>query len=478
MPSDLDRAAVQGLVVSSFAHLECAAYRLLRVEEPVRARRWLASVAEAVTCGKRRQEGWSLNLALSWPGLQALGFSASDLDPLPTTFTEGMASARRSRILGDTDRSHSDHWAWGKPAAPVHALLLMYGRGETELAREKTRWKPEADSGITEVLTLDAGRQPDAREHFGFMDGVGQPVVAGSGRLRRQLDRTGHATELPAGEFVLGYHNAYGFPSPGPTISASLDPEGVLPPSAGAPGRRDLGRNGSFLVFRQLAQDVAGFWQFVTTAAASLWPGDPEGPTRLASKLVGRWPSGAPLVLHPNEDAYRLRPRKELENDFAYADRDPHGLACPLGSHIRRANPRDSLGPTSVVRRASANRHRLLRRGRSYGHRLKDPMRDDGEDRGLHFICLVADIERQYEFVQQNWINNPSFAGLCRETDPLVGDQSHSGHTFSVQADPLRLRVPGLRTFVTVRGGGYFLLPGIAALRFLFPSGTAGEATQ
>ncbi len=468
MPTDLQRADMQGLLVSAFAHLQCAAYRLLRIDEPVSARRWLGDATEAVTTGERKQEGWSLNIALTREGLEALQLPQETLRTFPPAFLDGMASPRRTRILGDGGANQPEGWRWGGPASPVHLLLLIYGKDEEELAREKARWLPPAGSGLAEVVTLEAGRQPDAREHFGFMDGVGQPVVAGSGRLGRQRRRTGHATELPSGEFVLGYRNVYGVPSPGPTLAAAADPRAALPDSETSPGRRDLGLNGSYLVFRQLSQDVPAFWKFVGQAGAALWPGDPDGPTRVAAKFVGRWPSGAPLVLHPDADPFAGTTPPQAENDFAYAERDPHGTACPFGAHIRRANPRDALGPDPKTARDSANRHRLLRRGRSYGHRLKNRLEDDGVDRGLHFICLNADLERQFEFVQQTWVNNPVFAGLYHETDPLIGDQRQCSGAFTIQADPLRLRVPGLPQFVQVRGGGYFFLPGIRALRFLF----------
>lgn len=475
MRSDVDVAGVQGLLVSAFAHLHCAAFRLFRIDDAARACRWLAHVAAAVTSGERKQEGWSLNLALTGGGLEALGLSRDTLRTFPPEFMEGMTSSRRSRILGDVGPNQPLHWLWGGQAAPVHVLLLIYGEGENEIAREKQRWQTPIHAGITEVLTLDAGRQPDSREHFGFMDGIGQPVVAGSGRLQRQLERTGHATELPAGEFVLGYRNTYSEPSLSPTVDAALDPRSTLPPSALESDRRDLGLNGSYLVFRQLSQDVPAFWKFVSESGAALWPGDPNGPTRVAAKMVGRWPSGAPLALYPDADPYAPTPPEQIENDFGYAEGDAHGLACPLGAHIRRANPRDALGADPKAARDSANRHRLLRRGRSYGQRLKNMLQDDGEERGLHFICLNADLERQFEFVQQTWINNPVFAGLEQETDPLVGDQSQCRGGFTIQADPLRLRVSGLRPFMTVRGGAYFFLPSIPALRFLFPP-DAGQA--
>lgn len=477
VPTAIDLAAVQGLLVSAFAHLHCAAFRLFRIDHAARASRWLSHVAAAVTPGEGRQEGWSLNLALTAQGLAALGLSSDTLRTFPPAFIEGMSSFRRSRILGDVGLSQPRHWRWGGQETPVHVLLLIYGEAEDEIEREKQRWRAPTDAGVTEILTLDAGRQPDGREHFGFMDGIGQPVVAGSGRLQRQLNRTGHATELPVGEFVLGYRNVYGEPSLGPTVDAALDPHSALPRSDIVPGRRDLGLNGTYLVFRQLSQDVPAFWKFVSEAGAALWPNDPNGPTRVAAKMVGRWPSGAPLTLYPDADPH-AEPPEPIENDFGYAEGDAHGLACPLGAHIRRANPRDARGPDPKAARESANRHRLLRRGRSYGRRLKNLLQEDGEERGLHFICLNADLERQFEFVQQTWINNPVFAGLEQETDPLVGDQSQCRGAFTIQADPLRHRISGLRPFMNVRGGAYFFLPSLPALRFLFPVNESLDASS
>jgi deferrochelatase/peroxidase EfeB len=177
--------------------------------------------------------------------------------------------------------------------------------------------------------------------------------------------------------------------------------------------------------------------------------------------------SGAPLVKYPSSDPHAGTPTLSKENDFEYDATDAHGFACPVGSHIRRANPRDALGPDPETALKSANRHRLLRRGRSYGQRLTDPFVEDGGERGLHFICLNGDLERQFEFVQQTWVNNTTFAGLHCESDPLVGNQDESSRRFTVQADPLRSRVHNLRSFMTVRGGAYFFLPGLKALRYL-----------
>jgi Dyp-type peroxidase family len=473
---ELERSDLQGLVMSAYAHLPCAAYMLLRVSEPRGARTWLRALAAEITTGDGKDEHSSLNVAMTFDGLQALGLDQRALTTFPIAFQEGMASEKRSRVLGDTRDSAPSAWRWGNASTPVHILLMVFARDETVLSMllDKQKRGVRASNAVTEVMTLSAGRQPDTHEHFGFGDGIGQPVIAGSGRKERQLRRTGHATEVQPGEFILGYTNEYGVPAETPLVDATRDPQRMLRdvdlPSdllfarqGSSSGWRDLGRNGSYLVFRQLSQDVPAFWNYVDAATRREdGTSDPAARERLAAKMVGRWPSGAPLVKSPDRDDPTLR----TENNFGYAETDKHGFACPIGAHIRRCNPRDSIGDDPQKARAAANRHRLLRRGRAYGDRIVNKLVDDGQERGLHFICLNADIERQFEFVQQTWINNPVFGGLNDEVDPLMGDQDARGiHT--IPEDPLRSRLHGLPRFVHVKGGAYFFLPGMTALRYL-----------
>jgi len=194
---------------------------------------------------------------------------------------------------------------------------------------------------------------------------------------------------------------------------------------------------------------------------------DPEERVRLAARIVGRWPDGEPLVLAPDGPTDAQRPSDE----FRYHDLDPDGLRCPLGAHIRRAHPRDMLDPDPGSERSIAidKRHRLLRRGRGYGvpisaaSALDGGGGDDGE-RGLHFICMCANIARQFEFVQHTWLNSPKFHGLYDDADPLVGP---AGRSLTLQATPVSRRVKDLPSFVGVRGGAYFFLPGVRALRYL-----------
>jgi Dyp-type peroxidase family len=470
--AELERKDIQGIVVSAYKHLPCAAFLLLRVKDAAQARNWLALRASEVMAAEKKHSALSINLAFTFTGLKNLGLNQDTLDAFSFPFQEGMAAESRARLLGDIDENDPSGWDWGAPHNPVDVLLLLYGKDEATLNAEVQRQQNLfATGGLEIVKNLQAGRQPNSHEHFGFNDGIGQPVMEGTGNKQRQLERTHHATELPVGEFLLGYPNVYKVIAPSPAVKAESDSQHLLPviPADAAglnaeAGMHDLGRNGSYLVFRQLVQRVAQFWQFLDKATcAPNGVSNPEARDRLGAKFVGRYKSGAPLALCPERD----NPELQNENNFAYYDKDPHGIACPIGSHIRRSNPRDFLGPDPATALNSANRHRILRRGRSYGHHLENVLVDDGADRGLHFICLNSDIERQFEFVQQTWLNNPVFAGLDGEVDPLVGNLQKGDSIFTVQAEPLRQRVHNLSRFVVMKGGAYFFLPGLQALKYL-----------
>jgi deferrochelatase/peroxidase EfeB len=183
--------------------------------------------------------------------------------------------------------------------------------------------------------------------------------------------------------------------------------------------------------------------------------------------MVGRWASGAPIVLYPDGD-----PGEVGSNDFGYQNDDQSGLrSCPVGAHVRRANPRDSSESSPAEGLKTTLNHRILRRGRPYGLPYVDPPTRPGEEaaaeRGLVFLCLNADIERQFEFVQHTWINNPYFGGHRGEVDPVVGARPAEGGAFTMPDEPVRRKVSGLPEFVTTRGGAYFFLPGVTALAFL-----------
>ncbi len=474
-PEDLKD--IQGFVMSGYAHLSCVSYSLLRVEDKVAARRWVANLTNEVTTSEGKQEISCLNVALTHHGLGELGLAGDALDTFSRPFIEGMATPHRSRILGDADENEPANWDWGSNDASkvVDVLLLLFAKDEQtleDLIRDQSsKFK---QNGLTELLALGAGRQPDSHEHFGFADGMGQPAIEGTFQTRDAAARN----VIKAGEILLSYINDYDKPANSPMVSLASDKNGLLPrviegTTDDASSKRDLGRNGSYLVFRQLRQHPAKLYHYLDEATRR--PDgqlDPAASAWLAAKMVGRWPEGAPLVLSPDGD----NPALGTADDFGFRDNDARGFKCPIGSHIRRSNPRDSIGPDGPTALKTANRHRILRRGRSYGHRPADRRVEDGVDRGLHFLCLNSDIERQFEFVQQTWVNNPVFGGLDGEVDPLIGnikkadpkeDPRESDAIFTVPADPLRTRVHKLERFVTVKGGAYFFLPSMSALRYL-----------
>jgi Dyp-type peroxidase family len=459
----LELEDVQGLLLRGYGSLRAARYLLLRMGDAAAARGWLRALADRVTTAQRSPDGTAVNVALTAPGLAALGLPAAVLAGFALEFTEGMTSPHRSRILGDVDESAPERWAWGSPGGdPVHVLLLLFARDQAGLGHLDGERRREAEAaGLRVVASLDTVDLGD-HEHFGFHDGISQPVMVGSGQRESALNT------IQPGEFLLGYVNEHGQLTERPVLAPGDDPDRVLPRDGAH--RPDLGRNGTYLVMRQLRQDVRGFWRWADEASrAPDGSADPDAMTRLAAKMVGRWPGGAPLVLAPEHDDQSLA----AANDFAYQAPDPDGLRCPVGAHVRRANPRDSLDPKPGTQQSIAvgKRHRLIRRGREYGAApapgtLLDAA-DDGVDRGLHFICLCGNIARQFEFVQATWVISPKFDGLHEDDDPLLGARGPGAGTFRVQGTPVRRRHRDLPRFITVRGGGYFFLPGLRALRYL-----------
>ena len=466
MSETLERDDIQGLVARGYGNLSAASFLLLEILDPAPARAWLGRLAERITPGSARPDDRAVNVAFSATGLGKLGLAPTTLALFSQEFAGGMTTAHRRRVLGDVDASDPDRWSWGGPRTqPTELLLLLYARDEATLAGlEDELVAGLASGGLALVERL--GTAPlDDREHFGFRDGISQPTLEGMPRpdLPTNIIKTG--------EFVLGYQNEYGLYTDRPLLDASADPGNLLPPVPGNSSERDLGRNGSYLVFRQLSQDARGFWRFLDEATRTAnGTSDPLASARLAAKMVGRWPNGAPLAISPDRDD----PRFANANDFGYGQADPAGLNCPIGAHVRRAHPRDSLDPDPGTDRSYEldKRHRLLRRGRKYGPPVHpDEQPADGaaanEARGLHFICLCANLARQFEFVQHTWINNQKFDGLYDEVDPLIGRRDSGGASFSVPRRPFRQRITGLPSFVTVRGGAYFFLPGLRAIRYL-----------
>jgi Dyp-type peroxidase family len=450
--ADLNTSDIQGFVLSSYTtKMTCANYVLLKVNDPVKGRKWLNLISGEITTGEQRKDDYCLNIAFTANGLRNIGFTKEELSTFPVAFQEGMATPARQQILGDDGGNAPSYWSWGNTDNPVDILLLVFAKDDTELklCLAAINQGITSTGGITIVKNLAAGRQPNNHEHFGFLDGVGQPVIEGTGQEVRQKERTNHATKVKAGEFVLGYENEMKKVDPLPAMN----------------DMENFGRNGTYLVFRQLEQHVHTFWNYLKNTTAANGHSDPKDQEKLAAKIIGRWKSGAPVTKYPDADPAGPSGVNE-ENDFKYASSDLSGFGCPMGAHIRRTNPRDSLFDDPEASALTVNRHRIIRRGRSYGDRTKNIYEDDGEERGLHFICLNSNIERQFEFIQQSWVNNQSFAGLNEETDPLIGNRSGK-NVFSIPGCPVRHRIHDLTDFVTTKGGAYFFMPGMASLNQL-----------
>lgn len=441
----LDRLNIQGFVVRGY-RLPVAGYLFLRVDDRAAASRWVADTADQVITadpwGVKPAAG--INVAFTYAGLEALGVPSYSLAGFPAEFREGMAS--RAEVLGDTGPSAPGNWEepFATPGA-VHVMVMISARDDEALEEHKTLLLEQigASGGLVEVGWQLGKALEENREHFGYRDGVGQPSIEGSGvePLPGQgaVDGAGKWRPIRAGEFILGY----------------LDEEDVLPPAA-APDQLTV--NGTFLVYRKLRQDVARFRRQLRRAA-QLYPGSEE---LLGAKLVGRWRDGTPLALSPQEPDPEIARDRSRNNAFSYG-KDEEGLACPVGSHIRRTNPRDSLPFEGKL----VNRHRLIRRGIPYGPELAPGADDDEVDRGLIFTSLQASIERQFEFVQSQWLNDGNVFRIGDDQDVLTGSQDSD--------PPRKMLVPGRPPFlfdgldrlVTCAGGEYFFTPGVNGLHFI-----------
>lgn len=472
---------VQGIVRFGYKHHKEACFLLLRVKDRVAARAWLAQapVASALVADPLPQT--ALQIAFTGEGLRALGIPSDLIDGFAEEFVCGMAGDEdRVRRLGDLGPSHPSHWHWGVGERMPHLLLLLYALpGWLDGWRQEIEARCEA--GFERLARLTAA-DLRGREPFGFADGISQPELDWERRRPvEDRDRLEYGNLSCLGEFLLGYPNEYGLYTDRPLLDPARDPAGMLPRAEERPDRADLGRNGSYLVMRQLHQDVQGFWQYLQERAG----GERDLARRWAEAMVGRTLDGTPLVASGDGP-----------NAFTY-ESDPEGLRCPLGAHIRRANPRnadlppDGPGILSRLKRilgfdaharaldlvASTRFHRLVRRGREYGEQLslEQALSDTpaAGELGLHFICLAANIGRQFEFVQSAWVVGTRFNGLPNEGDPLLGhrqpdpDGSPTDRYSIPRADGPDQRLDGLPHFVTVRGGAYFFLPGIRALRYL-----------
>jgi Dyp-type peroxidase family len=452
---------IQGNILQGYG-FTFATYLFFAVPDPASGRRFLSETLPEVT----RAEHWgrhkpktTLNVALTFSGLRALAVPPTVLEALPDAFREPI-SRRAQWLLGDTGESAPDTWDLGLGTGSAHVLLMLNGTvdnaGRLEDAVATVVKRARRHGLVFAADRQDAETLPNRREHFGWSDGFSQPSIEGGtgpSRPGQGVPQDDLVTwrDLKAGEFIHGYPDEDGQITSGPSAT--------------------LLRNGTFMVYRKLRQDVALFRRVLreeaTRYAATVSPGldGDQFYELMAAKVVGRWRDGMALELRPHRPAGESRnlggkAEEGHDNDFRYWARDRDGMICPKGAHIRRANPRDAFGGHG----AASRRHRIIRRGMPYGPRLRG-RQDDGQPRGLIFICFNACIERQFEVIQAQWCNDGDAFGLGDDKDYLLGDGTGTGK-FTIEGRPPYFASAQPHAVLT-RGCEYLLVPGIRALRAL-----------
>lgn len=496
----LELEDIQGYIIRGYSHMMYSRFVYLQVTDRIAAKKWLSKSWLDMTTAvhihdKSKISGTHLNVAFTHHGLKELGLYQENLDAFSREFRQGMVSPHRSRLLGDSDSSAPESWEWGNISDdskdsldsgknnearhlnnPIHLCLMIFGNDKgsfDNLEKDKVvclnyyeELKAEfAENGLKELFSIDGQTQPDNKEHFGFRDGISQPIIEGSGRVGPKDD------VVKAGEFLFGYENEFGVYPDTPLVVKEQGNMNLLAPDAGGSGLKDLGRNGSFLVMRQLEQHVDKFWTYLNEKTKN-----PDGTynemesLKLGAKIMGRWQSGAPITLFPDKDPGVI---SDI-NDFGYSKFDPDGLKCPFGSHLRRSNPRDSVDDHGVKESLKLSKqHRIIRRARLYGEIFEGSPKNktpNGEV-GLLFACFNADISRQYEFLQYTWGKLPKVKELYNDPDPIIGvkEKPEQGEeqNFTIQDLPVNRTIHDLPRVITVKGGAYFFFPSISTLRYL-----------
>jgi len=449
--SKLNETDIQGFVLRGY-NLPVARYLFLRFEDALRARKLIGRLLSLVTTGQRWDGGKpesTMNIAFTHRGLQHLELPDATLLSFPVEFQQGMR--HRAGILGDSGVNAPDHWDEVWRDDHVHAWIGVNGLSMQALEANCANILSlvEETGGATVIDTQDAAAvvingKPCTSEHFGYTDGFGNPDYIGIERSTQpgqgKLRPNGTWAPLATGELLLGY----------------ADEAGELPV---APIPHLLASNGTFMVYRKLHQNVATFRAFLEKQSA-LYSGGKE---KLAAKFIGRWRDGTPLELSPDKPDTAIVEDPNRSTDFTYGA-DADGTRCPIGAHIRRVHPRDAFGFNGQL----INRRRITRRGLPYGRFVPEgePVSDD-EERGIIFMVLNASLSRQFEFVQQQWIQYGNDSHLGNDKDVLLGNHGGSGR-FIVQGEASLTNPPfvcsGLPDFVELRGGDYFFLPSITAL--------------
>lgn len=508
MTQSLDLADIQGNILQDFVSgYPAARFVFLNVKDAAAGRDFIYAYRARVTTALRwdhsdayagpiqaERPKVAINLGLTFMGMLALKLPTRTLQGLPPEFIDGMR-ARAEILGGEEERAGQAKWdgAWNEE---IHILIGLNalldpvtGEAVPELDQETQYLRQLCETHNIRIIgghgpageewqdakaILEQNKatyKPVPREHFGFIDGISNPVfegqfgdphadammAVGQGKLLPiggNVEPENRWAPLATGEFLLGHP----------------DEAQEIP---GCAGPVSLMRNGTFLVYRKLHENVGSFDAFIKKQA--------EGYARingltvdeacliLKAKLTGRWPDAVPTAVAPTIAEWKAFNQKHAGEgrdtpyvDFTYAD-DLNGVKCPITSHMRRTNPRDSFDNTSSV---LINRRRILRRGIPYGATTGQ----DGDEHGIIFLGICASLSRQFEFIQQQWINYGLDANAGNDTCPLVGNRSGDAK-FVLAVDPESGQAPfiwsGIPKFVEMRGGEYFFLPSLTALRMI-----------
>lgn len=469
----LDLSEIQAYLLKDYSEMACSKYYLMQVTDPAAAKSFFSSVADNITHANASVTDTCLNIGFTSNGLKALGYHETNMHSFSREFREGMVTEHRQRLLGDFESSDPLKWQWGGPATDrVDLVLMAFGKDSATAESLFQELKQKFNVALSVVHILDGKPLPNDREHFGFKDGLSQPVIKGSG-----IKAAGNNNDIDPGEFVLGYKNEYNvYPdtallkvSQGKTELLADNAEGIADEQT-QEKYKDVGQNGTYFVLRQLEQNVDGFWEFLKNQTSGKdEKARNEEATMLAAKMMGRWPGGAPLVKHDKDPGI-----DSDENDFNYLKEDKEGEKCPFGAHIRRTNPRDVFEESpQKVSLTLTRRHRIMRRVRSYGEDFissAENHKPNGKV-GLLFGCFNANISKQFEFIQYTWANSPKFKRLYADPDPFIGVREDPDkkleQIFTIPQATKNRVITDLQSFVTVKGGAYFFFPSITVLKFL-----------
>jgi len=464
------------------------------------------------------------NVAFSYQGMVLLLGEIGAAGFKDEAFVNGMS--QRSGVLGDPQEANHPgnikNWKFGgsDPTHEVHVMVTIAADLVEDRDDKAERICERAKSaGLRLVYQQQAKAMPEplkGHEHFGFKDGISDPAVRGRVELAggkkeyisaRYIDGSKEDTAQnndltdrsqyfakPGQQLVWPGQFLVGEPRQAPYKLIGEEPE----PDPNFP---EWAKLGSYLVCRRLDQDVDSFWNFANDVACKM----KLDKTHLAAQMVGRWPSGAPIMRHPENDDIiegddslrnnhflfdaKTRPihLKDGAGEVSGNDFDDWlGLVCPHFAHIRKVHTRDS--PTDLGPIPDMPTRMILRRGIPYGESVwqKDgTIREDADDesRGLMFICYNTSIVNQFEFISNRWSNSPVQPNLGGH-DPIIGQTHANGGTRFIDVPykdnkaPLGYsfeRVEIDQQFVTPTGGEYFFSPPISSLK---SNGALGELKE